>query len=72
MTFDDALIENLLNRDHLVEEENRKAEEKEREKESQEISGKEKPGFFSSFNVAQIWKEGSFHPSIASLPQMCC
>ena len=58
MRFDDALIENLLDRNHFIEEEKRKDLEKVKAHDSEEGTGEEKAGFFSSFNVAQIWKEG--------------
>jgi len=61
VTFDEKLIDNLLNRENFVKEELKKDAEKARETlESQDSSvDGEKRGFFSSFNVAQIWKEGS-------------
>jgi len=61
MRFDEALINNLLDRTQLVEQETRKDQLKEEEESEMQASGgsggEKKSGFFNSFNVAQIWKE---------------
>ena len=54
--FDEEQMNTLLDRKHLVEEEIRKDRQKVLE-ESQDTGEEKSQGFFSSFNVAQIWKD---------------